>query len=134
MAVRIPDTARLPCDRLSVDDYEYMRRYYIPNRRARFHHILASDPGDDFHDHPWDFVSRLIAGCYIEHTPTGVVVYKAPCVIVRKAEQLHRLELPEGPVWSYVTLGRVRRKWGFMTRRGWVEHSRYDKAGNVARC
>jgi hypothetical protein len=133
-----PDIARLPCDRLIASGgTEYMRRYYTRNpagQQARFHHILASDPGRDLHDHPWDFISHLLSGTYIEHTPDGAVEYTAPCVIVRKAEQLHRLELPDGPVWSYVVLGRVRRKWGFMTERGWVPWNRYGQAGRTAGC
>src|SRR5258708_12932001 len=117
-----PDTTGLPCDKLSNGDQgEYMRRYhleYTRDRAIRFHHILASDPGSDLHDHPWDFVSVMLAGTYLEHTPSGTVRYEAPCVILRKAEQLHRLELV-APAWTYVGCGRARRKWGYpTTRRG----------------
>ncbi len=130
----VPDTAGLPCDRLLASDgAEYMRRYYLGWNRSRFHHIVASDPGRDFHDHPWDFVSRLLVGSYIEHTPSGEIRYTAPCVIVRRAESLHRLELADGDVWSYVVHGRVRRTWGFMTDHGWLAHDRYD-AGSIAGC
>jgi hypothetical protein len=132
------DLRRLPCDRLLASGgTEYMRRYYAAHGRgqqARFHHILASDPGYDLHDHPWDFVSKLLSGTYIEHTPDGVIRYEAPCVIVRKAEQLHRLELPDGPVWSYVILGEVRRRWGFMTGHGWVRHDLAAAAGAIDWC
>ena len=132
-----PDIARLPCDRLIADGAEYMRRYYTRNpagQQARFHNILASDPGRNLHDHPWDFISQLLSGTYTEHTPDGSIRYEAPCVIVRKAEQLHRLELTDGPVWSYVLLGRVRRRWGFMTDHGWVHWKRYPGAGMVTGC
>lgn len=133
-----PDTNGLPCDAvISHSGDEYMRRFYLPSSpnktTARYHHILASDPDKDFHDHPWDFVSTLLHGVYIEHTPRGSIVYKAPCVIHRKAAQLHRLELPEGPVWSYVLLGPVKRKWGYMTKRGWVPWDKYN-GGSIAGC
>lgn len=134
----VPDVGRLPCDRLLADGgEEYMRRYYAAHTRsgsARFHHILTGDPQRDMHDHPWDFVSKLLSGCYLEHTPDGVIRYEAPCLIVRKAEALHRLELPDGPVWSYVVTGRPRRKWGFMTAAGWRRWDTYPGAGRTAGC
>ncbi len=127
-----PDTTGLPCDKLSNGDQgEYMRRYhleYTRDRAIRFHHILASDPGSDLHDHPWDFVSVMLAGTYLEHTPSGTVRYEAPCVILRKAEQLHRLELV-APVWTYVVCGRARRKWGYATTRGWIPWTAYPGTG-----
>ena len=134
----IPNVAGLSCDKLLDSDFgEYMRRYYIPRKGnvfARYHNILADDPQRDFHDHPWDFVSHLLSGTYIEHTPDGTTVYTAPCVIRRKAEQLHRLELPEGPVWSYILHTPVRRVWGFQTNDGWVPYSKYRDIGSVEGC
>ena len=133
-----PDIAGLPCDRIiATDGSEIMYRFHLAEgRRAiRFHHLMASDPGRDFHDHPWDFTSRLLSGMYIEHTLQGTIVYRAPCVIGRRAEQLHRLELPEGPVWSYVVTGRPRRRWGFQTAEyGWVAWQEYPAAGQYAPC
>ena len=129
-----PDVSGLPCDVLiSGEGNEYMRRFYLPGSQRRYHHILASDPDRDMHDHPWDFTSKLIRGVYIEHTPRGSIRYEAPCVIHRKAEQLHSLELPEGPVWSFVMMGPVRRKWGFKTPGGWVPWDRYN-GGSIAGC
>jgi hypothetical protein len=123
-----PDVTGLPCDEITDSEAgAYMRRHHLqfgPDGAVRFHHILQSDPGEDLHDHPWDFVSLMLAGSYTEHTPAGVTVYTAPCVITRKAEQLHRLELDQ-PVWTYIVTGKVRRRWGFCTSHGWVPHTRY---------
>src|SRR5258708_6676388 len=92
-----PDVTGLPCDKTAAEETgECRRRSRLELTRARairFHHILASDPGTDLHDHPWDFVSVMLAGDYTEITPAGTVRYEAPCVIMRKAEQLHRLVL-----------------------------------------
>ncbi len=133
----VPDVSGLPCDKIFGDEAgEYMRRYHLKNtsdQAMRFHHILASDPGRVMHDHPWDFVSVMLAGSYTEVTPRGEVTYEAPCVITRKAEQLHRLELA-GPVWTYVVCGPVRRRWGFMTAHGWVWHKAYAGQGALAGC
>lgn len=134
-----PDVSLLPCDRL-VDSggAEYMRRWYLSGRagaQERFHRIVADDPGRAWHDHPWDYVTRLLSGAgYIEHTPDGPVRYEAGAVLVRKAEQLHRLELIDGPVWTYFVTGRVRRGWGFLTTAGWVPHRLYRDAGRATGC
>ena len=85
----------------------------------RFHHRVASDP-NDMHDHPWDFASLILHGCYLEHTPQGEHLHRATTVVVHAAEDVHRLELPEGDVWTYVHTGPVRRRWGFWTDSGWV--------------
>jgi len=135
----LPDVSGLPCDSLSgPDGAEYMRRYYKSGhpkgRSSRFHRIITSDPGRVMHDHPWDFISQLLQGCYIEHTPQGTRVWRAPCVIRRRAEMPHRLELPEGEAWTYVLLGRPRRRWGFWTADGWVHWRDYGEAGRAAGC
>jgi len=132
-----PDVTGLPCDLIATDDAgEYMRRYHLEfggERAVRLHHILASDPGVLLHDHPWDYVTMLLDGSYTEITPGGRVRYDAPCVLTRRAEQLHRLEL-DAPVWTYFVTGRVRRKWGFATPRGWVPHDRHPGNGTMIDC
>lgn len=133
-----PDVSLLPCDRLlDSGGAEYMRRFYLRRGRgpgARFHQITASDPGRDMHNHPWDYITRLLSGAYIEHTPDGAVLYEAPCTLVRKAEQLHRLELAGAPAWTYFVTGRYRQDWGFMTSGGWVSFRDYAAAGEVTGC
>jgi hypothetical protein len=133
-----PDVSFLPCDRL-VDSggTEYMMRFHMRSARGRnrrFHLISADDPGRDWHDHPWDYVTRLLSGSYIEHTPDGSVTYGPGDVLVRKADQLHRLELVSGPVWTYFVTGRFRRTWGFMTERGWIPFREYAAAGQMTGC
>lgn len=132
-----PDVTGLPCDKISsAEAGDYMRRYHLEltcDRAIRFHHILASDPGTDLHDHPWDFVSVMLDGAYDEITPDGTVRYEAPCVIMRKAEQLHRLVL-QAPAWTYVVCGRVRRHWGFATDRGWVPWTSFRGAAAISGC
>jgi hypothetical protein len=132
-----PDVSLLPCDRLLAEGgEEYMRRFYLRRGSpgARFHQIVASDPGRDMHNHPWDYVTRLLSGAYTEHTPDGDVLYEAPCTLVRKARQLHRLELADGPVWTYFVTGRFQRNWGFMTAAGWVRYQDYPAAGTLTGC
>ena len=125
----------IPRDVIETDGRPYMKRYYLhhsPAMSIRLHHLLTSDPGRDLHDHPWDFCSLLLTGGYRETTPDGETDYRSPCVVSRRAEQFHRLDLLDGPMWTYVVTGPVRRRWGFMTEGGWVHWREYDGAGSYA--
>ena len=124
-------------DRIAgVDGVEYMRRYHLDHDhddhhhdRTRLHQILKSDPQPDPHDHPWNFTSTLLAGSYDEWRPDyGWRTWHAGDTIHRDAATPHRLEL-DAPVFTLVTVGPVRRRWGFHTATGWVHWSNYPHAG-----
>jgi hypothetical protein len=120
----IPQVDHLPHDEITLGGDLYMRRYWLTpigvSPSMRFHQIMLSDIGTDLHDHPWDFTSVILHGTYIETTRHGDTTFTAPAVIFRNAETLHRLTLPNGPVWTLVTTDKVRRRWGFQTDQGWV--------------
>jgi hypothetical protein len=123
-----PDVAGLPHDEIRLDGELYMERYYLSaDRRHRLHHIVASDRDRDLHDHPWDFVSVLLTGAYLETTAEGEVLHRAPAIVWRRAEAWHRLDLVDGPMWTCVTTGPVRRRWGFHTPGGWVHWRDYER-------
>ena len=104
----------------------YMERYFLDaSHDIRFHHILRSDVDRDLHDHPWPFVSLILDGTYLETTESGVKQYSEGDLLIRSAETLHRLTLPESSVWTYVVTGPVQRTWGFMTEYGWMAHYDY---------
>ena len=112
----------------------YMERFFLRNDReasVRFHHLVCSDE-QDLHDHPWDFVSLVLEGSYREHTPEGSEVFGPGDCLVRSAEALHRLELVSDEVWTFVSTGRVIRKWGFQTAAGWRPWAEYLGAGRYA--
>lgn len=52
-------------------------------------------------------------------------VFKQGDVNVKKAAQLHKLEVIQGPVVTLVRRGPKVRKWGFQTDQGWVHHEPY---------
>lgn len=89
----------------------------------KFNLFLSSDPGC-LHDHPWPFVSLMLAGAYTEHTQTGARAYRAPCVLFRPARWKHRIEIVEPCLTLNVSAPR-RRNWGFWTPSGWIQHNRY---------
>src|SRR6266853_6456811 len=78
--------------RSDVIDTNYMRRWTIetPLGQIRLHHILRSDNDRHYHDHPFDFVSLILSGGYIEHRPNQPQrLYLPKSVLVRKAKDLH---------------------------------------------
>lgn len=123
----------------------YMQRWFLsPEDRAsyhlngpvrRLHKILRSDNERDLHDHPFDYTTIILAGGYLEETPLSPSVPNGPrrsqwhgpgSVLVRRAEDLHRLVLPEGQTCTtlFITSPR-RREWGFHTPTGWVDWRSY---------
>lgn len=123
----------------------YMERYWLLRTRwlsCRLHVILASDDDRALHDHPWNYATVVLRGGYTEVTPDPVISgltwachlpegqrreWIAPGrVLFRRAESLHRLEVPRGQ--TCLTLfftGRKRRSWGFQTPQGWLHHRDY---------
>lgn len=129
----------------------YLRRFYltprIPFFNVRFflHHILRSDDDTWPHDHPWRFVTLILAGKYIEHVfhPTTIREWATkkvrvlsherhatPGTVLRnQATHTHKLEIVR-PVWSLVLAGAGERDWGFWVMDGtgpdrWVQWEEY---------
>lgn len=100
----------------------------------KFNLFLASDPGC-LHDHPWPFLSVMLAGSYTEiaqepakaqlpRRRTMRRTYSAPCILYRPARWKHRIEITE-PCLTFNISAPRRRNWGFWTPRGWVRHDQY---------
>jgi hypothetical protein len=154
-------------DDINFGERVYMRRWLFPPRwlkskfwrrlpGLRIHNIRESDGDRELHDHPFDFVSVVLKGGYWEHTADGKQKFYGPgSILFRKAETLHRLELPmkwslcdsphcpyEGrheavthecqDAWTFVLRGPIRRPWGFMTATGWVHWEQFQGAGSTS--
>ena len=92
------------------------------------HKVVRDDSDRDLHDHPFDFISLVLSGGYLEEFADGTTLHRRPWTVVRRqAERLHRVMLTESrrPAWTLVWLGSHRREWGFNTVRGWVPWRRY---------
>lgn len=103
----------------------YLRRWWIVPRNegcnVYLHEILRSDDDRALHDHPWDNVSMVIDGRYIEHTPDGSFARDAGSIVQRSATDSHRLEvLPGERAVSLFITGPKLREWGFHCPNGWV--------------
>lgn len=92
---------------------------------ARVHHILRSDRGRDYHDHPWPFLTIILRGGYYEVRPmldaSGNLAgesrkWHGPgSILLRAAGSWHRLELPAGQsAWTLFCVGPKRQEWGFL--------------------
>lgn len=110
----------------------YIYRWHMVPRNAvgansYFHIQVASDPIRPLHDHPWDNQSVILAGSYWEVVPaelaqTKMRLRRVGDVIQRRAEDAHRLILPEGVPYAMTlfSTGPVRRDWGFHGPDGWL--------------
>lgn len=94
------------------------------NGRAVFLHHFERSDADEMHDHPWRFVSLILAGGYYEVTPAKGWVngigptqkrwYGPGRILTRPAEWIHRVEIPPGRCcWTLILRGVRVRSWGF---------------------
>jgi hypothetical protein len=118
-----------------------LRVFTTPWCSLKLHHIMMPDNDRHLHDHPWNFHSLILAGGYTEelgYTPPG---YVQPVRNVnrwhwshKRAEDAHRIAQFHNrkDTWSLVFCGRLRRRWGFHTENGWVDHEPYlEKRDNA---
>jgi hypothetical protein len=140
-----------------VDGAVYLDRWGVewkPLGGIFLHKMDAPDPGLDVHDHPWWFVSIILAGGYdeerspIREAPSraaraaehdarpgarppgrrGVLTYRRPLSVrVMRLDEAHRIvRLHRRRSWSLVVHGPTRRGWGFYLPSGWMPWREYD--------
>lgn len=133
----------------------YMRRWWLfpygslPFGIAvRVHEILRSDQDRHPHDHPWPFITVILRGGYWEVRPDvievldGVWVRQGPdrrrwhgpgSVLIRRAKDWHRLELPPDTVATTLFIsGPWSQPWGFLVDGEKVYHRNYLPADQWA--
>jgi hypothetical protein len=88
-----------------------MRRWKFrsPLGAIRLHHLLASNPNDRYHDHPWWFLTLVLQGSYVDHARLGdgTIVrdeLQRGSIRLRRRHHAHRIET-NGP-WTLVVTGR----------------------------
>jgi hypothetical protein len=132
------DAIRMAANRTPYEPIgDYMSRWWfmpeIFGERARIHCTKRSDHDRDLHDHPWHFVSLILAGGYtefIEVPGSGGMVdsrrYRPGDMLFRHAAHRHRLEVSDGQeCWSIVFTSPNVREWGFWTEAGFVPWQQY---------
>ncbi|WP_412535944.1 hypothetical protein [Marinobacter sp. MIT932201] len=113
----------------------YLIRYWLrrdrPEGSIYLHCIRKSDDDRALHDHPWSSTSLVLQGTLREILPDGSRLLTPGCIVSRSAEQAHRLEVVDGPVWTLFITGAVEREWGFHCPNGWVHWKEFtDPATN----
>lgn len=133
-----------------TDGTRYLLRWYLfrgagpaasagAGRALYLHAFHGSDVGR-LHDHPWPSISLILHGEYMEHVPADPRAPAGPTralrrrpgdVIVRRARDPHRVEIPADepvPVVSLFAVGRRRRRWGFWCPQGWRDGPAFKQA------
>lgn len=116
----------------------YLIRYWLrrdrPEGSIYLHCIRKSDDDRALHDHPWSSTSLVLEGTLREILPEGSRLLTPGTIVSRSAEQAHRLEVVDGPVWTLFITGAVEREWGFHCPNGWVHWKEFtDPATNGQR-
>lgn len=94
-------------------------------------HSFLPEPCRDGMPHRWDGPGGMghCTACGADRAAVNLVprrdVYRSGMHNHKDAADLHRLELPDGPVVTLVRRGPTVRRWGFMTQHGWVDHNSY---------
>lgn len=111
----------------------YLVRYWLrrdrPEGSIYLHCIHKSDDDRALHDHPWPSTSIILQGTLREILPDGSKMLTPGCITSRSAEQAHRLEVVNGPVWTLFVTGAVEREWGFHCPNGWVHWQDFTDPG-----
>lgn len=86
----------------------------LKNLGVYLHHFVGDDWSRDLHDHPKRFISIGLKGRYVEETPAGERIYRAPWARTFPANHIHRLRMISGgDCWTLVIVLRPVRDWGF---------------------
>ena len=133
----------------------YMDRWivtFVTGHQLRLHHILRSDQGRDFHDHPFTCLTLILWGGYWEirprqwlqkvtggRYPSTAVHYQwygpGSCRKLLVDGVPHRVELQGGrTAWTLVWAWPKTKMWGFWLGKGedarWIPHYNYDYRGD----
>jgi hypothetical protein len=131
-----------------ADGALYMGRYCLFESRwlsARVHYLATADLDRHLHDHPWNFVSLVLRGGYMEARPVSL----EPCfergleraldyvessrvttrvcgsVAFRRATDRHRISSVLPHTWSLFVYGPALQWWGFYTPQGKIHWKDY---------
>lgn len=118
-------------------DGVYLTRWRVietPLFAVFVHRFRGPDPRPTLHDHPWNFLSVVLRGGYVErrldpktlrvrvHRPVRLLNY------VRSSDAHAIVSLDRDPTWTLLFVGRRRRTWGYLEQVGdhWV-WTEFDK-------
>lgn len=114
-------------EHLGLPECPYVVRWRLetPWFSVRLHHWLAPDDDRAKHDHPWDFVTFVLWGGYVDSSPDGDEHLRAPAVRYRPATHQHTVFPDEGGAWTVVVTGPKIRSWGFWVNGKFIKMNKY---------
>lgn len=118
-----------------ADGSLYMGRYALFESKylsARVHHIATEDHDDVPHDHPWNFISIVLRGGYVERLgllDEAAIARREGSIAHRKAKDAHRITYVAPDTWTLFIYGRFQHDWGFYTPEGWVQWRTFLDSG-----
>ncbi len=127
-------TKNLPMKIIPINDEPYLERYFVceesDGTQQWLHHILRSDSERWLHTHPFNAISRILVGGYLEERfcpdPTGItkgavipVAYRPGSCNQITMETLHRIVRAEPNTWTLMTVKPERNPtWRFIGEEG----------------
>jgi len=107
--------------------------FALPFLRIYLHKICLPDYDEHMHDHPWNFISIILKGGYLEKFSNGpnydIVSYNhnnPGTIVKRNREQVHKIEkLFKISSWSLVLAWGEYQIWGYRIGSEWVDHILY---------
>ncbi len=110
---------------------QYLLRWFIQKSRERgnvyLHRFIGDDDDRALHDHPWNSVSYVLKGEYLEHTPDGIICRSEGDIIFRDMITPHRIELIDEECWTLFITGPREREWGFHCTDGWKHYEKFQE-------
>jgi hypothetical protein len=106
-----------------------LRNIQTPWFGLYLHHIHRPDKDPDPHDHPWSFLSLILAGGYTETVWPDKTSLPGDCSLRERPrwslrglgrDAAHIITSIRGPLWTLVLTGPRRGDWGFWTAEGLV--------------
>ena len=107
---------------MKISRRETCDRYYITPKifgcAAFLHRLYKNEREGVYHNHPWSGIS-IIFGSYLEERRGEQPKLKRFFNFVR-AKTHHRIELPNGPVWTLFIHGPKSNRWEVVAKSGQV--------------
>lgn len=128
-------TESMPCRVIADEEGPYLERYWVGERWGRtfyLHRFLASDPGDEMHNHPWAASCSLrLSGGYREErlTPDGPMITQKGLLSFLDTKTYHRVIIEPGThCWTlFWHTSEVVQKWGFLQHDGTFREHTYER-------
>jgi hypothetical protein len=111
--------------REGVLHFRRWRLFWTPIFAIYIHQIFESDKDKHLHSHPWNFISFILSGGYVEiNSSDKTQVYTPGNMVVNDRHTHHRILLIE-PTTSLVFTFGTPKMWGYMVGDEFVPNDRY---------